>query len=78
MTDFWSKGIMTEAVRHICDAAFSELDIIRVTGLVYAPNEASKCVLEKNGFALEGLQKNAVCKGGRIYDLFLYGKIKPI
>ena len=78
LTDFWSKGIMTEAVRRICDAAFSELDIIRITGLVYDPNEASKRVLEKNGFVLEGLQKNAVCKGGRIYDLCLYGKIKPI
>ena len=78
LTNFWSKGIMTEAVRRICEAAFAELNIIRITGLVYAPNEASKHVLEKNGFALEGLQKNAVCKGGRIYDLCLYGKVKPI
>ena len=76
LTDFWSKGIMTQAVGQICDAAFSELDIIRVTGLVYAPNGASKRVLEKNGFVLEGLQKNAVCKDGRVYDLCLYGKLK--
>ena len=38
LTDCWSKGIMTEAVRQICAAAFLELDIIRITGLVYAPN----------------------------------------
>ena len=76
LTDFWSKGIMTEAVHQICEAAFAELDIIRITGLVYAPNTASQRVLEKNGFVKEGVQKNAVYKDGRIYDLCLYGKIK--
>lgn len=76
LTDYWSKGIMTEAVRQICEIAFSELDIIRITGLVYAPNTASQRVLEKNGFAGEGLQRNAVYKGGKVYDLCLYGKLK--
>ena len=60
----------------ICDIAFSELDIIRITGLVYSPNIASRRVLEKNGFSLEGLQRNAVYKDGKIYDLCLFGKLK--
>ena len=77
LTDYWSKGVMTEAVRQICKAAFEELDIIRITGLVYEPNTASRRVLEKNGFIKEGLQKDAVFKDGRIYDLCLYGKQKP-
>ncbi len=76
LTDYWSKGIMTEAVCQICNAAFSELDIIRITGLVYAPNIASQRVLEKNGFVREGLQRNAVFKDGKIYDLCLFGKWK--
>ena len=76
LTDFWSKGIMTEAVRQICDIAFAELDIIRITGLVYAPNIASQRVLEKNGFVREGLQRNAVYKDGKVYDLCVYGKLK--
>ena len=76
LTDFWSKGIATEAVRQICAEAFSELDIIRITGLVYAANIASARVLEKNGFAREGLQRNAVYKDGKIYDLCLFGKLK--
>ena len=76
LTEYWSKGIMTEAVRQICDVAFSELDIVRITGLVYAPNVASQRVLEKNGFVREGLQRNAVYKNGQIYDLVLYGKLK--
>ena len=67
---------MTEAVGQICDIAFSSLDIIRITGLVYEPNSGSRRVLEKNGFLLEGTMKNAVVKEGRVYDLCVYGKLK--
>ena len=76
LTAYWSRGIMTEAVRRICEIAFSELDILRITGLVYAPNIASRRVLEKNGFVQEGLQRNAVYKDGKVYDLCVYGKLK--
>ena len=76
ITEKWSQGIMTEAVGQICDIAFSSLDIIRITGLVYEPNSGSRRVLEKNGFLLEGTMKNAVVKEGRVYDLCVYGKLK--
>ena len=76
LTAYRSKGIMTEAVRQICKISFSELDIIRITGLVYAPNIASRKVLEKNDFVQEGLQRNAVFKDGKVYDLCVYGKLK--
>ena len=70
----YSKGIMTEAVNQICKIAFQELDIIRITGLIYEPNLASRKVLEKNGFILEGLMRDAVIKNGAIYNLCIYGK----
>ena len=76
LTPCWSRRIMTEAVCQICEIAFSELDIIRITGLVYAPNIASRRVLEKNAFIQEGLQRNAVYKDGNIFDLCVYGKLK--
>ena len=76
LTEFWSKGIMTEAVRQICDVAFDELDILRITGLVNAPNIASQRVLEKNGFIREGLLRSAVYKDGEVYDLCIYGKLR--
>lgn len=76
ITEKWSQGIMTEAVGQICDIAFSSLDIIRITGLVYEPNSGSRRVLEKNGFLLEGTMKNAVVKEGRVYNLCVYGKLK--
>ncbi len=74
----WSKGIATEAVKQICKIAFTQLSIIRITGLVYGPNIASKRVLEKNDFVLEGTMKNAVNKNENIYDLCIYGKSKSV
>ena len=63
-------------MRQICTIAFNELDIIRITGLVYKPNKASQRVLEKNDFTLEGVMKNAVYKDGNIYDMCIFGKVR--
>lgn len=76
LNDSWSKGIMTEAARQICELAFNELDIVRISGRVYSPNIASQCVLEKNGFVREGVLKNAIYKNDKFYDAILYGKLK--
>ncbi len=76
LTEEWSKGVATEAVRQMCEIAFSSLDILRITGYVYEPNFASRRVLEKNGFKLEGLMEQAVTKNDKIYNLCIYGKLK--
>ena len=76
MTRQQSRGIMTEAVRQICETAFMNLDIVRITGLVYEPNVGSRKVLEKNGFSLEGIMRKAVSKNGVLLDLFVYGKLR--
>ncbi len=76
LQEVYSKGIMTEAVRQICEIAFEKLDIIRITGVVYEPNIASRKVLEKNNFLLEGVMKKAVIKNNNIYDLCIYGKVR--
>ena len=76
LTEYWSRGIMTEAARQIIAEAFEKLDIVRITSLVYAGNEASRRVLEKNGFVLEGLQRHAAFKNGRLYDTYVYGKLR--
>ena len=68
---------MTEAARIIHEEAWKLLDILQITGRVYEPNKASRRVLEKNGFELEGLLRQAVDKNGNIYNLCVYGKLKP-
>lgn len=71
-----SKGIMTQAVAEMCTLAFNELEIERLTGLVYEPNLASRRILEKNDFCLEGVMKQAIYKANHYYDLCIYGKYK--
>lgn len=74
--EYCSKGIVTEAVRQICEIAFLELDIIRITAQVFEPNIGSRKVLEKNDFVLEGIMKNALFKDDNVYNLCIYGKVK--
>lgn len=76
--EYWGKGIMTEAVKQICEYVFSVSDIIRIYAEPFAYNTASCRVLEKSGFQYEGtLRKNAV-KNGKVLDMKLYSKIKEL
>ncbi len=73
---YWSKGIMTEAVRRICGMAFAETDVCRIYAEVFAPNAASCRVLEKCGFALEGTLRKNVYKRGEFFDSYMYALLK--
>ena len=72
----WSKGIMTKAVQLMCEEAFQQLAINRISALVYAPNIASRKVLEKNNFVIEGLLRQAITKKEQHYDACLYAKYR--
>ena len=76
LPEAYSKGITTEAIRQICEIAFKILEIVRITGYVCKPNIALRKALEKNGFLLEGIMKQAATKADNIYDLCIYGKVK--
>lgn len=67
---------MTQAVAMIRTQAYASLDIVRISALVYAPNTASRRVLEKNGFALEGIAVDAITKNGKLYDAYLYADLR--
>ena len=70
------QGVMTEAVGRICAEAFATLNLLRISARIYAPNIASRRVLEKNGFQLEGTLRRAVCKGDQVYDMLLFGRLR--
>lgn len=74
--EFYGKGIMTEAVRKICAEAFENLDILKIEASVFEPNMGSRRVLEKVGFELEGIRKDAFYKDGKLYNTYLYGLMK--
>lgn len=53
--DIWGKGAATEAASCVTNFALTELGLRRIQGLVHIENEASKRVLEKCGYSLEGV-----------------------
>ena len=76
LDEYKGQGVMTGAVGSVCAEAFATLDILRISAQVYAPNIASRRVLEKNGFQQEGVMRRAVCKGDQIYDMLLYSRLR--
>jgi RimJ/RimL family protein N-acetyltransferase len=74
---FWGKGIATEAIRLLVDAAWREFPhLVRIYAEVFPSNPASYRALEKNGFQLEGIRKNAVIKNGVIGDDMVWVKLR--
>lgn len=74
--DYWGRGIATKAVREAVEYVFEHTDILRIYAEPFANNIASCRVLEKAGFAFEGiLCKNAI-KNGEILDMRLYSIVR--
>ena len=59
---------MTDAVRLVTHFSFEQLDALRVYATVFTGNVASRRVLEKCGFALDGTLRQQVPKRGEWLD----------
>ncbi len=69
---FWSKGIMTKAVKASSIYAFKELGLSRITANVFDFNIGSAKVLEKSGYQCEGILRSHYNKDGKIFDGKMY------
>ena len=74
--DHWGRGIMTEAVRAICREGFDACGVERIYAEPFADNAASRRVLEKCGFALEGVLRKSIYKGGMYHDSCIYARLR--
>lgn len=74
--EYWGKGIMTEAVKQICEHVFGNSDIIRIYAEPFVHNTASCRVLEKAGFQCEGTLRNNAVKNGVVIDMKMYSILK--
>ena len=70
---FAGKGYMTSALRVLLPTLFGELNLHRVEAACIPGNLASVKVLEKCGFAREGLARRYLCINGVWQDHYLYG-----
>ena len=76
--EYWSRGIMTEAIGQICKIIFDTTDILRIYAEPFAYNIGSQRALEKAGFALEGIMKNNAVKNGKVLDMALFSLTRTI
>lgn len=74
---FWGRGVMTAVVRAVTAHAFAERGFLRLEAPVFAWNPASMRVLEKCGYAREGVLRKSVFKDGEVIDSVLYAKVAP-
>lgn len=72
----WGHGYASEAVGAFVPWAFATFGLERIEAHVFVPNLASRRVLEKCGFRLEGVLRRAVLKEGRFLDAALYGRLR--
>ncbi|KAL2919437.1 hypothetical protein HK105_201082 [Polyrhizophydium stewartii] len=81
--EWWGRGVMTAAVKvFVHDVlplanARRALPVVRVASTVYAPNKASRRVLEKSGFEFEGRMRSAYRKNGVLVDGDLLAWVAP-
>jgi RimJ/RimL family protein N-acetyltransferase len=73
---YWGQGIMTVVVQAAIRHAFEQLELTKLTAGVFAFNHASCRVLEKCGFAEEGLLRSDLLKDGHLIDLRLFGLLR--
>lgn len=74
--EYWSRGIMTEAIKQICEYVFSKSDILRIYAEPFAYNIASCRVLEKAGFQYEGTLRSNAVKNGEVIDMKMYSLLR--
>lgn len=74
---YWGRGLMTRIVPVWCAHLFASEPFERLQANVHANNPASARVLEKCGFAREGVRRNAVSKRGVLLDAWMYAILRP-
>lgn len=69
---YWSRGIITKAVKQMVDFGFKTYDINRIFARPFGTNIGSQKVLEKAGFRLEAKLEKTIFKNGVFLDELIY------
>ncbi len=69
---FWGNGIITKAIIQMVAYGFTTWDFNRIFARPFGTNIASRKVLEKAGFILEGRFEKTFFKNGEYHDELIY------
>lgn len=70
--NYWSKGIMTEALRDIIKFGFEEMSLVRIEMRHDAENIGSGKVMQKNGLKYEGTLRKKEFRKNEFVDIKYY------
>ncbi len=76
-SDYWRRGIMSEAASAVVGFCFARLGVHRVEADVVEGNAASAALLQKLGFQLEGAWRDRVRKRDSFQTLWQFGLLAP-
>ena len=73
---FWRKGLATKAVKFFVDEIFNTTEVTCIFNPVTEANIASRRVMEKAGFQLEGKLQGSVQHHGKLHNEYFYSRLK--
>lgn len=73
---YWSKGIITEAIKVFTEYAFKQFHFNRIFANIFEGNIASERALIRVGYKKEGILRKSVFKGGIFIDQYIYAILK--
>lgn len=74
---YHGRGYGTRAVRQLINYGFARLELEKIEAFVFAGNQPSRRIFEKNGFSLEGTLRRAQLKRGQLFDEWIFGITRP-
>lgn len=75
-SDYWNKGIMTEAMKVSLTFGFNKMNLHRIQARCLTDNFASEKVMQKCGMKFEGILREAIIKDGNYHDLKVYSILR--
>lgn len=73
---YWGHGYGQEAMRKIIEFGWEQMKLNRIEADTVNGNLRSIHVLEKLGFKAEGTLRQRILKGGKYYDIHLFGLLR--
>lgn len=73
---YWNFGYMSEAVKAIVGYGFTQMQLNRIEAWIIDTNVASRRVVEKSGFQLDGLMREDTVLNGRYYSTAVYSLLR--
>lgn len=75
LSEFQRQGYASEAIRLMCNHAFTHMDLHRIEAVVETDNLGSGNLLRKNGFTLEGIRRECEWKNNGFIDLQIWSRL---